>query len=154
MEQNSRTRLTTAGILLLVFASGSLVGMAFDKGGDVSAAETPVEAEPAVEADAEGDGDGDANRGRRMIDRIELSDAQRASVDAIIEGHRARMDSLNAEFRATYYPRFYGIVDNTRGMIMEELTDEQAATYQGLLSDWDTENPRDEREELPFRRRN
>ena len=157
MERNSRTRLTTAGILLLVFASGSLVGMAFDRGGDATAAELPAEpvAEASDDAPTAEERDGDAPRTRRrMIDRIDLSAEQRAAVDAIIQGHRARMDSLNAEFRVTYYPRYYEIVDGTRGRIMDELTDEQAATYEGLLSAWDSENPRDEREELPFRRRN
>ena len=89
-----------------------------------------------------------------LINRIELSDKERAAVDAVIVGHRDRMDSLNAEFRITYYPRYYVIIDETRGLIMEELTAEEAATYERLLADWDSRHPRDEREELPFRRRN
>ena len=36
MERNSRTRLTTAAILILVFGSGALVGMAFDRGADAA----------------------------------------------------------------------------------------------------------------------
>lgn len=155
MEQNSRTRLTTAGILLLVFASGSLVGMAFDRGSDIAAAETPagVLDEGGSATDGAATETSSENRGR-MIDRIDLSAAQQESVDAIIEAHRSQMDGLNEEFRTTYYPRYYDIVDATRGLIMGELTAEQAATYQDLLSEWDSGHPRGDREELPFRRRN
>ena len=35
MERNARTRLTTAAILILVFGSGGLVGMAWNAGGRI-----------------------------------------------------------------------------------------------------------------------
>lgn len=152
MERNLRTRLGTAAILLLVFASGSVVGMAYEGRVDAAPAAANVsagEGEDGKDEDEEG-----REERRRMIDRIELSAEQRAAVDEIVLRHRSRMDSLNAEFRSVYYPRYFEIVDSTRGRILDELTPEQAATYQSLLDDWDSRNPRDKREELPFRRRN
>lgn len=151
MERNARVRLTTAAILVLVFASGALVGMAATRGAD----QAPVDVAAGGNEGASGEGESDTRQNRRrLIDRIDLNVEQRAAIDVVIAGHRARMDSLNAEFRTRYYPRYYAIVDSTRGLIMDELTPEQATTYKDLLTDWDTTHPRDEREELPFRRRN
>ncbi len=151
MERNSRTRLTTAIIIALVFGSGALVGMAWDRAVDPTA--TVEAAQPAAVEEGPDSTEAAPERRRRMIDRIDLDDTQRAAIDAIIEGHRGRMDALNGEFRQEYYPRYYAIIDGTRELLMSELTDEQAAAYKDLLNQWDTEHPRYENEELPFRRR-
>jgi len=150
MERNARTRLTTAAILILVFGSGGLVGMAWNAGGQETLSESAT-ATADNQADDQAEGEEEPRR-RRMIDRIDLNEEQRAAVDGIIEGHRGRMDALNDEFREAYYPKFYGIVDDTRNSIKNELTAVQSAAYDSLLADWDRER-RSEHGELPFRRR-
>lgn len=150
MERNSRTRLTTAAILVLVFGSGALVGMAWNAGGrevSTEAAVATTEAPVAGQAASE-----DEQPRGRMIDRIDLNEAQRAAVDEIIARHRKQMGALNDEFRESYYPRFYGIVDNTRNLIKMELTADQSAAYDSLLAEYDRER-RSEDGDLPFRRR-
>jgi hypothetical protein len=150
MERNARIRLTTAAILVLVFGSGALVGMAWDAGGQETLAETAT-ATGGSQVDGQAESEEEPRR-RRMIDRIDLNEEQRASVDGIIDKHRKQLGELNDEFRDAYYPRFYGVVENTRELIKNELTADQSAAYDSLLAAYDRER-RSEDGDLPFRRR-
>ena len=83
---------------------------------------------------------------------MDLSARQKTTIDSIVVFHRERMRTLNDEFRDAYYPRFYGLIDETRALIKEEMTEEQAARYDSLLAEFDRKN-RSEEGRLPFRRR-
>jgi hypothetical protein len=141
----TRARLATAAILLLVFGSGALVGMALDGGAEASTPEG-VDGQPAS-AEAE-----QPERRGRIFDQVDLSARQKTTIDSIVVFHRERMRTLNDEFRDAYYPRFYGLIDETRALIKEEMTEEQAARYDSLLAEFDRKN-RSEEGRLPFRRR-
>ena len=141
----TRARLATAAILLLVFGSGALVGMALDGGAEASTPEG-ADGQPAS-AEAE-----QPERRGRIFDQVDLSARQKTTIDSIVVFHRERMRTLNDEFRDAYYPRFYGLIDETRALIKEEMTEEQAARYDSLLAEFDRKN-RSEEGRLPFRRR-
>jgi hypothetical protein len=155
---NSGARFAAALILVLVFGSGFLVGMAWDTGTEAPAAE------PSIAQDAEQAPGGDARAGeaeeaederpqrrRRAYDRVEPTEEQRTAMDSIVDYHRDRMRTLNDEFREAYYPRYYGIIDDTRELIKAEMTPVQAAKYDSILAEWDREN-RNQDGRLPFRR--
>lgn len=141
-----RARLATAAILLLVFASGALVGMALDGGAEASPATATTEGEAVSEEPEQ------PERRGRIFDQVNPSPEQKAKMDSIVVFHRERMRALNEEFREAYYPRFYGLIDEARVRIKQEMTAEQAAKYDSLLAEFDRKN-RNEEGRLPFRGR-
>ncbi len=134
MERTRRTRLATAGILLLVFVSGLLVGLALER---TLFAET-------VTADERDPDRRDRRRGL-IVERVDLEPPQRESVDSIIRDFRDRYRSIQGEMRERYEPRTRALVDSTRSAIMEVLTPEQAARYDSLLAEADREREARER---------
>ena len=123
MEKNARTRLTTALVLAVVFASGALLGLAVDRS---------LEAEPAEVAD-----EGERRRRVPIYEQVEPSESQSISIDSIVEEHRNRMSSLHAEFRSAYNPRYQALLEETREAIKGVFTPEQAMAYDSLLAEWD-----------------
>lgn len=144
----TRARLATAAILLLVFVSGALVGMALDGGAEASTPPGP----PGTDDQPASDAAEQPERRGRIFDQVDLSDRQKTTIDSIVVFHRERMRVLNDEFREAYYPRFYGLIDETRALIKDEMTEEQAARYDSLLAEFDRKN-RSQEGRLPFRRR-
>ena len=116
MEHGSRTRLVTAVMLAVVFASGVLLGVAGD--GNLVAAE-------------------DKGGKQRMYEQVGPTADQMVFIDSIVKDHRARMDALHEEFRRAYYPLYQEVIQDTRGAIKEVFSEEQAAEYQALLDDFD-----------------
>lgn len=116
MEHGSRTRLVTAVMLAVVFASGVLLGVAGD--GNLVAAESE-------------------GKKQRMYEQVGPTNDQMVFIDSIVKDHRARMDALHEEFRRAYYPIYRELIEDTRGAIMEVFSDEQAAEYEVLLDDFD-----------------
>ena len=131
MEHGSRTRLVTAVMLAVVFASGVLLGVA----GDSNLGAEPPEV-TAESADAHGR-DGERRRRTRMYEQVGPSADQKVFIDSIVKDHRARMDALHEEFRSAYYPRYRAAIEDTRGAILEVFSEEQSAEYQALLDDFD-----------------
>jgi hypothetical protein len=153
---NSGARLATALILVIVFGSGLLVGMAWDSGTQAAAVE--LSADPAPDSSTADIAEGEADppeegrrQRRRLYDRVDPTEDQKLTMDSIIEFHRDRMGALNDEFRDSYYPRYYGIIDDTRSRIKERMTADQAAQYDSILAEYDREN-RNQEGRLPFRR--
>ena len=143
MEPSKHTRLVTAFLLVLVFGTGVVVGVAVDRGVRTNPSS---EDESGQMADARGDDRDDDRRERRrpMYERVgELSESQERSIDSIVKHHRESMRALQEEFEAEYDPRYRAIIDSTRGAIMAVMTPEQAQRYDSLLTAWDRR--RDER---------
>lgn len=131
ISSNRRVRLITLAVLSLVFVSGFLVGFALDR----SLTAGPA-AERSEKADRGRDLGDDRRRDRRyVVDRLEIDPEQRIRVDSIIAFHRQRTRELSEEFEEEYRPRYRQIVSDTREAIKSVLTDEQAATYDSLLSE-------------------
>lgn len=128
MSKRSKVRIVTLAVLLLVFGSGVLLGLALDR----SLVATPV----AEEEGRDGERRERRDRGRRyIIERVEMSAEQERQVDSIIEDHRRRLHELQEEFREGFDPRYREIVTSTRESIKEVLTAEQAAAYDSLLAE-------------------
>jgi ribosomal protein L12E/L44/L45/RPP1/RPP2 len=143
MEQGLKTRLTTAGVLLVVFAAGLLVGLAAD--GDLAA-------RPALVATESAD-DPAPRRRSRLYEQVGPSDVQLAVIDSVIRIHRVRTNALERQVRAMADQGFDEILAETREAIMAVLTPEQAAEYRKLLDQYDAQREA-EREAERERRRN
>jgi len=128
MGQTSRTRLVTALVLVAVFSSGLLLGLAADSG---------LVATPADEAVAVATPEPDEERRVPMYEQVGPDPTQSVLIDSIVVEHRARMDSLHEVFRATYDPQYEAIVEETREAIKQVFTPEQAATYDSLTEERD-----------------
>lgn len=114
-----RVRLLGFGLLGITFLAGALAGAAIDRVvGD--------EAPPAEARQERRDDDG--RRRSYLIDRVEMSDAQRASIDSILELRAQRMRAVWREVE----PQLDAISDSARAEIMAVLTPEQRAEYDKL----------------------
>ncbi len=117
-----RARLLAVIVLALVFGGGFTLGMAADRW--IMTSESSGGSRESREGEERG-------RERRfVIDQIDLSSEQRASIDSIVEHHRELMEELNRGSRAEYRR----IVGSTRDEIKRVLTPEQATQYDSLLS--------------------
>lgn len=115
----ARMRLVGVGVLAVTFIAGALAGAAVDR------VLTAGEPEP-VEREKERDGD----RSRSyVIDRVEMSEEQRAEIDEILEERAERMRSVWQEAE----PRLRAVTDSARAEIMDVLTPEQRAEYERKL---------------------
>ncbi len=128
MEHKSRTRLLTALLLAVVFATGILVGLAADSGLGATTPEVVADSSKA-----------EAAREERtpMWEQVGPTAAQATTIDSIVREHRLRMDELHAEFRSAYNPRYEALIEETRQAILGVFDAEQAAQYQALLNDYD-----------------
>lgn len=148
MASGLSTKLVTAVVLALVFASGLVVGMAVDRRADTV---PDVDAQPTAERD-EGDARDEDGEGRvPMYERVGLRADQEARIDSIVSHHRSSMRALEEEFeseyqamrdlqkqfRDAYNPRYWAIVDSTRQAIKAVLDAEQAARYDSLVAEYD-----------------
>lgn len=114
-----RVRLLGFSLLAITFVAGALAGAAIDRA---------VGDEPQA-SEARQDRRGDDQRGRSwLIDRVEMSDAQRASIDSILELRAQRMRAVWREVE----PQLDAISDSARAEIMAVLTPEQRAEYDKL----------------------
>lgn len=115
-----RLRLLGFGLLVVTFIAGALTGAAVDR---VLSAEVT---EGADHRDGR-----DEDRRSYVIDRVEMSEAQRAEIDAILERRSERMRSVWQEVE----PRMDAITDSARVEIMQALTPEQRAEYERRLEE-------------------
>ena len=135
IENLQRTRLATVAILTLVFGTGVLMGLVLDR----NLAAAPVSAAVADTAAA-----AEEPRRQYMFERVGLSPDQRAVIDSIVVGHRARMSALRQQFSEEYDPQYRAIVEATRENIKGVMTPEQAAMYDSLTTARDRERAAEE----------
>lgn len=112
------TRMVGAGVLMATFLVGALAGAAVDR------------VLSADEADASRDGRDDDERSY-VIDEVEMSTEQRATIDGILERRSQRMRDVWRESA----PRLSAITDSARIEIMDVLTPEQQAEYERRLDE-------------------
>jgi Spy/CpxP family protein refolding chaperone len=105
-----RMRFLGFALIVVTFVVGGLAGAAFDR---ILTGETVRREAPRSEQRA------------HVIDQVEMTEAQRATIDAILERRSERMKAAWAEIEA--------ITDSARLEIMEVLTPEQRAEYQERL---------------------
>lgn len=132
MEQGSRTRLTTALILMVVFASGVLLGFAAD--GRLAA--TPAEV-ATVPTDSQPGAEPEEERRTPMYRQVEPTEEQLLLIESIVKEHRARTNALDKQTRAAFRQGFREILLETREAIKAVLGPEQAREYQRLLDEYD-----------------
>lgn len=131
MEHATRTRLTTALVLAVVFGAGVLLGVAADsqlgaEQGTVVAAAEGTEAPERVD-----------RPGTPLSRQVDPTPEQLALIDSIVLEHRARTNALDKETRRAYRRGFREILLQTRESIKGVLTTEQAAEYQRLVEELD-----------------
>ena len=137
MEHGSRTRLVTAVMLVVVFASGVLLGLAADS--NLSAEPTEV-----VTTNQEGEEPEGERRRAYIYEQVGPTPEQQVVIDSMMKVYRESRESLQEELRrgyrelrSSYNPRYGVLVEDIRGAIKDVFSEEQAAEYQALLDDWD-----------------
>lgn len=148
VEKSAKTRFATALILLLLLATGWIVGVAVDRriwgmdgrGGGPRAAERADEAGEDAEAPEEGERSSSRRRGL-IVEQVGLSDEQHEQVDSIVAHYRYQMRELESELeeelRGAYQPRYRELLEQTRDEIRAVLTPEQQMAYDSLLVEYD-----------------
>lgn len=148
MEQGTTKRLTTVFILLLVLATGSVLGVAVDR--RLEARATPEEAGVSGPEASGTDAGSGANvdesvetprRRRLIVEEVGLSEPQKIRVDSIVSHYRERnrslQEELQAELQEEYRPRYRELVAETRAEIKKVLTGDQQRAYDSLLVEHD-----------------
>ena len=123
-----KAKMVAATALVLLFGSGVVVGLAWDQ---TATASTPEE----VRRDGRS---GREERTRRpmIVDRVDLSVVQKATVDSLYFYYGQQLSDLNTDFR----PRYLAVFNDFRVEIRQVLTDEQLVTYDALLLERETEH--------------
>ena len=154
LDRSTRARLTTGIVLLMVLGAGGVLGVALDRqlrAGDVALEQAgrpegrsgmdgrgrvydPRSRDPA--RDSAG-GRGSSPRGGTMIvDRVGLSETQKAKVDSIVGYYRGQMRALHEEFDEAYSTRYRDLNRMVREEVRAVLTDAQRTTYDSLQAVW------------------
>jgi len=129
-------------ILVLVFGSGVLLGLAADSSLSAEApseatlvASGPAEdaAEEAVDAETP-----DAER-RYIYHEVDPNEEQLARIQTIVAEWRARREAFDEESRTQWEQGRREFVLETRNAIKAALSPEQAAEYERLLDEWEAE---------------
>ena len=130
MDKLLRTRLITALVLVVVFGSGVMLGMAADRS---------MVAAPAAESDRRDEPETEGRR-RPLWEQVGPSEAQKITIDSIVSEYRTAMKALHAEFNAAYDPRYSALLEETRAAIKGVLTTEQARAYDSLAAERDRQH--------------
>lgn len=153
MDTPRRTRLLSIVVLAVVFASGIVVGFAWDR--RLDAAEAAAEGQRiAAAADSTESGAGEQRgeegaerRSRYMWERVDPTDAQRVLIDSIVQAYRADSRAFHRESREAYDEGMRALVLQTREAIKSVLDPDQAARYDSLATARDDRNRRDDDDE-------
>jgi hypothetical protein len=135
MADTSRARVISLSVLTVVFLSGLIVGMAFDRViGTTDAAPAPAGAMASPDEGGEGDRD-DRRRERRrpMYAQVGLDDAQEERIDSIVRHYRDEVRTASREARRDWESRYWEMVLATRASIRSVMDADQAARYDSLL---------------------
>ncbi len=129
MSESTRLRISATVILVVVFGSGILVGLALDR------AVTPASGAPSnlttvvLDASEEGaEAEAEASRGY-VIDEVTLAPDQRTQVDSILESYRQQV----AEAAEAHRLHYSALAAATREAFRGILTEAQQAQYDSLL---------------------
>lgn len=153
MDTTRRARLLSIVVLAVVFASGIVVGFAWDR--RLDAAEAAAEGERIAAAtdstDAQagdrGGDEGGERRSRYMWERVDPTDAQRVLIDSIVQAYRADSRAFHRESREAYDEGMRALVLQTREAIKSVLDPDQAARYDSLATARDDRNRREDDED-------
>jgi hypothetical protein len=137
MSQRVRTRVITAGVIIVVFGAGILVGLVADD--DLGASASP----PDVTEVTEESGSNERSNRCCIYHQVDPNESQLARIDSIRQVYRDRTNALYDELKAEYPDRFWAILLDTRNAIKSVMTPEQAAEYQRLLDEYDAEKARE-----------
>ena len=116
-----RARLVGFGLLAVTFLAGALAGAAIDR--------TLVDTDDRRHTEERDRQDRDERERSYIIDRVEMSEEQRAAIDSILE---RRVDRMRAVWREVE-PHLDAITDSARTEIMDVLTAEQRTEYEAML---------------------
>ena len=105
-----RARLVAAMLLAITFVSGGLAGMALEEG---------------LGLDWFDFLDEDVRRDQRLVDGLQLTGSQRASVQRILDGQERRLEA----YWSARLPEMQAIVDRSHEEIRALLTPEQRAVF-------------------------
>ncbi len=130
-ESAFKAKLVAATALIFLFGSGVVVGLAWDQ---TATASTPEEVR-------RGERSGRSVRGERtrrpmIVDRVGLSEVQKATVDSLYFFYGQRLSDLNTDFR----PRVHAVFSDFIVEIRQVLTDDQRVTYDALVLERETEH--------------
>lgn len=112
-------RLLGFALLVVTFVAGALTGAAVDRVLNAEGADRVTRTRTGGE------------EARYVIDQVEMSEAQRREIDAILEQRAERMQTVWKEAS----PRLEAITDSARMEIMQALTPEQRAEYERRLDE-------------------
>lgn len=139
MSETTRLRISATAILVLVFGSGIVVGLALDRA-VTPATGAPPDLTTAVVTESDEDAEeADAPRGY-VIDRVTMEPEQRAQVNSILESYRQQV----AEAAEAHRLEYSELAATTREAFRGILTEEQQAEYDSLLDIRRAEREREE----------
>lgn len=157
MDVRSRARILSLAVLAVVFASGIVVGFAWDRHLDAAEAEASRVAESgsdeggntgsASSSDTEGEAGAEApraRRGRAMYDQVDPTEAQRVRIDSIVEAYRQEVRTFHRDSRNQYDEGMRAIVLQTREAIKGVLDPVQREMYDSLTAARDARNRDDD----------
>jgi Spy/CpxP family protein refolding chaperone len=133
MKLNLSTRTQAVVLLLLVATSGALAGVVGDRllidrsSGERSTAR-PAQQAPTEDGPWRWEARPDERYGERLAHSLELTDAQRAAIDSIVDVQQDRVQALAQEIQ----PQFHAIAAEARSSIEEVLTPGQRARLHSL----------------------
>jgi hypothetical protein len=152
MEKRQRTRLASAGVLAVVFATGTLVGMAVQRsmGSAPAVAGAPAQPDsaspPVSDSGAPAGGQGRATPRPRIYHQV-LTPEQIVTADSIVLVIEGRRDVIERDFRrdmdsifvASARPQQYrqereALTTELRAAIRGLMTPEQLTLYDSLLA--------------------
>ena len=119
-----KARMVAGIALVLLFASGIVVGLAWDQ---------TASADPPGEVREDEGSRREEGRRRLIVDNVGLSAVQKANVDSLVVFHRHRMSQLDKEFQ----PRYRAVIADLREDIKQVLTYDQRVQYDVLLAEHD-----------------
>jgi hypothetical protein len=135
-----RTKLVTAAVLVLVFGTGVLLGMAADRAAGGAVAEASGSGTPP-EGGAALSGEGERRRRPPIYEKMNPTPEQSVVIDSIMRAHREKMNQLHAEFRVArdvYETSFDALVLETREAIAAVFPPEKRDEYRRLLAQRDS----------------
>ena len=122
MEQSAfKAKMVAATALIFLFGSGVVVGLAWDQTANASTPEEVRRSERSAR--------GERTRRPMIVDRVGLSDVQKATVDSLYFFYGQRLSDLNTDFR----PRYRTVMSDFIVELRQVLTDEQRVTYDALV---------------------
>jgi hypothetical protein len=152
MEKRQRTRLASAGVLAVVFASGTLIGMAVQRsmGSETVVAGVPAPpdtvARSANGAGAAADGQSRTTQRPRIYHQV-LAPEQIVVADSLVQVIEARRDVIERDFRrdmdsifvASARPQQYrqereALTTELRAAVRGLMTPDQLTVYDSLLA--------------------